>query len=108
MPVNYGRPAKFVPRWYVPQLVFQDGVPKTPTGDIAGGGQVPRKFPRGTFTPLVMGYSPPTQSVTGPGDVPSQTPFLQQLFAWLSGSSTSSSTSNVSNVQNAGSNATGS
>lgn len=87
--MHYTRPRKFAPTWHVPELVFQGGVPRTPTGDIAGGGQVPRRQLYSTFQPVIVGYAPPTQSVTGPGDVVSNPPFLTRLYKWMAGNSSS-------------------
>lgn len=86
----YTRPKKWAPTWHVPELVFQAGVPRTRTGDIAGGGQVYTRTIYGTFQPVIMGYAPSTQSIVGPGNVVANPPFLTRLFKMVTGSGSTS------------------
>lgn len=87
-PIDHqGAPTRFRPSWYVPQLVYQSGVPNLPHASLTGGGFLPQKNLYGRQAPGWQPYVQPVTSGVGGGSFPSRPNFLTRLLGagWMRG-----------------------
>lgn len=66
-PFSWGGARRNTPQYYTGYMTFQAGIPNTRFASLTGGGNVPVRYPTGTFAPLVHVYGSRISSAVGPG-----------------------------------------
>lgn len=83
---GYGHPSRNAPQWYVGYLTYRAGLTHSRTTSLTGSGFMYRRDNLGTFQPVVIAHSGPTNSLTGSGILPRRMPSIAQLLVNPSGS----------------------